>query len=75
MKKWFQQQAWWIGIILTISIALFPNVFVTIGISVKFIIINYWLQISLLINIIQLFIIYRLLLKLLTVYRLLLKQS
>lgn len=59
MIDWFQQQAWWIAIILAILIALFPTTFAKIGTTVKKIIINYWLQIGLSINIILLSILCR----------------
>ncbi|MCK2021258.1 hypothetical protein [Peribacillus frigoritolerans] len=63
MLSWLKQQIWWVGIIFTFLIALFPETFSTIGTTIKFTFINYWLQISLLLIIILLLIVYRLLLK------------
>jgi hypothetical protein len=63
MWIWLRQQAWWIGIFLAILIALFPQMFTTMGTIIKFTLINYWLQMSVLIIITLLLIVYRRLLK------------
>lgn len=54
MLNWFQEQAWWIALAITILIALFPTTFAKVGTNVKKVIVNYWLQIGISINIILL---------------------
>jgi len=61
--KWLQQQVGWIGITLAILIAIFPQSFARMGTIVKMVVINYWLQISLLMIIVLLVLVFLILLK------------
>ncbi|WP_410592877.1 hypothetical protein [Bacillus sp. SIMBA_074] len=31
MLSWLQKQAWWISLLITLSVAVFPSAFVTLG--------------------------------------------
>ncbi|MEY8742852.1 hypothetical protein AB9M62_25650 [Bacillales bacterium AN1005] len=61
--QWLNKNVWWIGLLLTILIAFFPQQFGGIGITLKHLFINYWLQISLVIIITLLVIVCYLLIK------------
>lgn len=51
---YLKQNIWWIGLALTILIALYPTVFSSLGNNVKAFISKYWLQVSIMIIIILL---------------------
>lgn len=44
MKRWFQNNIWWVGFVIMLAVALFPNAFVIIGELVVAYCSAYWLQ-------------------------------
>ncbi|CRK80381.1 hypothetical protein [Neobacillus massiliamazoniensis] len=65
MKIWnfLQQRFGWIGVVLTFLVAAFPKAFAKIGATIKFLVVGYWLQMSVLTIILLLLFVSRLLLK------------
>lgn len=54
MKEWIKKHQSWLGIALALLIALYPEVFATIGTTIKFLFISYWSPVSSLIIILLL---------------------
>lgn len=54
MKQWFQKNAWWLGLVITLAIAFFPQAFTLVGnIMVEYWSV-YWLQGSLVVIVVLL---------------------
>ncbi|MEK6449693.1 hypothetical protein [Priestia aryabhattai] len=46
MQNWLQEQAWWIALVLTVLIGLYPQKFTTLGSNLTSFITNRWLHLS-----------------------------
>ncbi|UIO44342.1 hypothetical protein [Brevibacillus brevis] len=44
MKLWFQKNVWWLGLVITLAIALFPQAFALVGKLLAEYWALYWLQ-------------------------------
>ncbi|QIC07178.1 hypothetical protein GOP56_17190 [Brevibacillus sp. 7WMA2] len=44
MKLWFQKNVWWLGIVITLAIAFFPQAFALVGNLMAKYLSVYWLQ-------------------------------
>ncbi|HFJ9442041.1 TPA: hypothetical protein ACGW7M_005252 [Bacillus albus] len=58
MLQWIKEKAWWIGLVVTILIGLFPSWFAKIGEGIINAIVEYWLQLSIAVIIMLLVAIY-----------------
>ncbi|HHT7155922.1 hypothetical protein OCD65_24710 [Bacillus paranthracis] len=58
MSQWIKEKAWWIGLVVTVLIGLFPGWFAKIGEGIKNAIVEYWLQLSIALIIVLLVAIY-----------------
>lgn len=47
MKNWLKKNSWWLSLVLTAFIGLFPKVIAHGGFTLVNVMKNYWLQISL----------------------------
>ncbi|MCH5460856.1 hypothetical protein [Bacillus cereus] len=58
MLQWIKEKAGWIGLAVTVLIGLFPGWFAKIGGGIKNAIVEYWLQLSIVVIIALLVAIY-----------------
>lgn len=57
MKRWFQNNIWWVSFIIMIAVAMFPHTFAMVGVQVAACFSSYWLQGTLIIIVVLLVII------------------